>query len=109
MDWPIRFWGLKMSDVSEESGKGKKKVHPAIMVDREAFLSALGLTSALIQAMGDELEDLRGADHLPKDLRKALMQVVDVHLQNVAVISATFQLSIHDPSNPDIHKDRELN
>lgn len=89
--------------------KNKKPPSDVILVDRKAFLSALGITSAVMQALGDEFESLRRAVQMDPEMRKALLQVVSVHLKNVAAISTSFQLSIFDPVDPDGTKGKDLN
>lgn len=97
-----------MSDRAKKSTK-KKPSDSVILVDRKAFLSALELTSICLQAMGDEFESLRVATQMPKEMRKAMMQIVSAHLRNVSVISSTFQLSMYDPIDPEGNKGRDLN
>lgn len=87
----------------------KRPSDSVILVDRKAFLSALELTSLVLQSMGDEFESLRVATRIPKETRKVLMQVVGAHMNNMAIISSRFQLSMYDPLDPKGTKSRDLN
>lgn len=89
--------------------KHKTIPHDAIVVNREAFLSALHLTSVVIQALGDEYESLRTAKLMNPDMRNTLMQVIGVHLRNVSSVSAAFQASLFDPIDPDNTKGKRVN
>lgn len=87
----------------------KNILHPVIMVDRKAFLSALRTVSAIIQSMGDEFELIRSDDGLDSYTRKTLLQLIGVHLKNVASLGISLQESMHDPLDPDGTKGKELN
>ena len=93
----------------KKSSKKKKPSDNVILVDKRAFLSAMQLTSHVLQALGDEFEMLRSARDMPTELRKALLQTTGIHLQNVAHVSTAFQMSLFDPVDPDGTKARDLN
>ena len=89
--------------MSKRSKKSSKKVIPssAMLVDRKAFLSAIGITSYILQVMGDEMEQLRQAKEMNPEVRKALIKIVAANLQNVAQVSLALNHSVYDPIDPE--------
>lgn len=85
------------------SKKPKKKPVPsnAILLDRRAFLSVIGITSTILDAMSDELEMIRTSKTMSKDVRKALQQVTSAHLQNAAMLSHALTNCVMDPLDPE--------
>lgn len=89
-----------MSSVSKKSKK-KKIPSNAILLDRKAFLSVIGITSHVLSAMSDEIEMVRTSKEMPDPVRKALRQVIGAHLQNVAMLSHALQNCVMDPLDPE--------
>lgn len=85
------------------SKKSKKKSIPSnvILLDRKAFLSVIGITSTILDAMSDEIEMIRTSKTMSDDVRKALRQVTSAHLQNVAMLSHALNNCVMDPLDPE--------
>lgn len=43
------------------------------------------------------------------ETRKALIQIIGIHLRNVAAISGSFQESMYDPIDPEGTRGRDVN
>lgn len=89
--------------------KKKKPLEDGILISRKAFLSAIQLTSVILQAMGEEFENLRASKEMDPKMRKALMQLTSAHLQNVSGLSHALQCSVMDPLDPEGTKPQALN
>lgn len=89
--------------MSSRSKRSKKKQIPsrAILIDRKAFLSVIGITSSILDAMSSEVEAFRTSKTMPKDVKQLALQVASAHLQNVAMLSHALNNCVMDPLDPE--------
>lgn len=87
----------------------KRPSGEAILVSRSAWLKAMALTSQAMQAMGDEIQAVREDDELDPEVADTIRQIIEVHLQNLRMVSMLFQDSLYDHIDPDGTRGRPVN
>ena len=96
--------------MSKRSNKSRKKSVPdnAILIDRKAFLSVIGLTSQILDTLSEEVEMYRTSKSIPPEVKEALERVTTAHLANSQMLSFAIQNCVMDPLDPEGMRPVEL-
>lgn len=72
-----------------------------LSICRRSFLSVIGLSSHILNAMSDEMEAVRSNKGMQKEVKTALRQLLSAHIQNVATLGHAISNCVVDPMDPE--------
>lgn len=70
-----------------------------MLVDRKAFLSVIGITSMVLDAMSDEMQAVKESKAMTPEAQRASRQLISAHLQNVANLAHALSHCVVDPED----------